>query len=57
MVKIHLIGGENFVVSVADTSSLAALLTDPNGVLEVDFDGRPLLVPVRGVAGVVLMQG
>lgn len=57
MIKIHLIGGENIVAQVADPSSLADLLADPNGVLRVDFDGKPLLVPVRGVAAIVLMSG
>jgi hypothetical protein len=56
MVKIHFIGGENLVVDVADPASLAAALRDPDGVLEVTHDGRPLVLAVRAIAAIALLS-
>ena len=55
MVKIHLVGGENLVVQVPDVSALPRLLADPNAVLQVTYDGKPVLIPVRAVAAIVQM--
>lgn len=56
MVKIHLVGGEALVVQIADVAALPQLLRDPDGVLQVTYDGRPVLIPVRAVAAVVQMS-
>jgi hypothetical protein len=55
MVKVHFIGGESLVVSGADASTLEAALADPDGVLRVTHDGKPVLLAVRAIAAVVIL--
>jgi len=55
MVKVHFIGGDSLVVDGVDASGLEQALTDPNGVLLVRHDGKPVLLAVRAIAAVVIL--
>jgi hypothetical protein len=56
MVKIHLVGGENLVVEIADPSGVRSALKDPNDVIEVTHDGKSVLIPVRAIAAFVFLS-
>jgi hypothetical protein len=56
MVKIHLVGGEAIVVEIANVAALPELLRDPDAVLQVTYDRKPVLIPVRAIAAVVHMS-
>lgn len=55
MIKIFFIGGQELVVNVPSTDGLADALRDPDGVLQVVYDGHQMLLAVRAIAGIALL--